>query len=166
MHTRLIDDTEASKWFEWLATKSDLDCRDGITVAFRNEIIPPYKPAEGSLYFVTYDNEANKELLLTKVTRIGSSYGISFARLFNKSSARKIEAHLWLKNALEEKIIPMCLSEESDNIQAYGMAGKGEKVLCRLKDLSIKNVKSIRWYPPTLQLLLIENKRQGEKNET
>lgn len=143
LRTDQINDAEASKWFKWLNEEASF--RNDAIDAFREEMgSSDYKPLPNCTYYVVYED--SKALLLIRTSLQNSiQIAISFARLFNKVSAPKsIEAHIWLKNALEEKIVPKCLRENIELIMAKAVNYKCDIVFAYLeRELPIKEVLNI-----------------------
>jgi hypothetical protein len=143
LHTKQIDAEEASGLFEWLDKKADF--RDYALDVFRSEMNPPYVALPGCTYYLVSDN--GKGLFLIKAVPKADFLDISFSRVFNKTEKQKKEkgweAHTWLKNALEEAIIPRCRNEKIDTITA-ACPHKGEMLFASLEELEIKDVSEIK----------------------
>lgn len=146
IHTRRIGAEEASRWFRWLDTKSDF--RDYAIDVFLTEMTPPYTVPLRSVYYLVY--EEKKNLLLIKAVSKADSLDISFSRVFNKTERQKadrcMEAHIWLKNALEEALIPRCRNEKLAVITA-AVPRKGELLFAYLEAMKIKDVIEIKRTP-------------------
>lgn len=158
LHTKKINEAESIKWFKWLNEEATF--RDSALVAFREEMEPPYKPLKGCFYYVVYNDE--KDLLIVRTTPDESkAKAISFARIFERTSKNELQAHLWLKNALEEQIIPACEKEKVFFIIAKAKTTKGESVFARLADLPIKGIVKIENIPgyggPLIRIHLIDS---------
>lgn len=149
LNTRLLTDkAEIYKWLEWIDKASTF--RDLALWAFGEEIENnQYKPLSNGTYYIVVDY--TKPLLLIKTTPLGSALGLSFSRIFNKvpQEKRGIEAHLWLKNALEEKVIQECFDKGFNIIQAAAFTDKGKEVCHKLSRLKIGNVDNIHIGPGT-----------------
>lgn len=146
IHTKQIGAAEASRWFEWLDNKADF--RDYALDVFSKEMTPPYIVPLRSAYYLVY--EEKKNLLLIKAVSKADTLDISFARVFNKTERQKMErgmeAHAWLKNALEEALIPRCRNEKIEAITAT-VPRKGELLFAYLQDMKIKDVVEIKRTP-------------------
>lgn len=154
--TREINSRELIEKFEWLATEYKDSLEGGPSVAFPEELVQPYKPAPDVKYFMTVAHDlsgkADAPLLLIRSAQTGDRFRISFARLFNREECVKLEAHLWLENALEEIIIPWALSRNVNLITATGITKRGEKTLQALEQLKINGVSRFELTPTELGL--------------
>ncbi|MBI5887772.1 MAG: hypothetical protein HZB82_03560 [Deltaproteobacteria bacterium] len=148
IHTKQIGAQEASRWFEWLDNMADF--RDYALDVFSKEMTPPYAVYGPwrSAYYLVCDN--GKGLLLVKAVTKADALDISFSRVFNKTDRQKMErgmeAHAWLKNALEEALIPRCRNEKIEAITAT-VPRKGELLFAYLEDMKIKEVIGIKRTP-------------------
>lgn len=145
-HTNLITDQEILRgWFKWLNEETCPEFREYALEAFRDEMSCPYNPKQDTqlekyLYYAVY--EEDKALLLIRATVFGfgnkSSICISFSRIFKRdTNDKKPNAHLWIINALNQKIINLCYSENIDLILAK-CNEKSKKVFCNLRDLHLR----------------------------
>lgn len=154
--TREINDRELIEKFEWLATEYKDRLEGGPSVVFPEELVQPYNPAHNAGYFMTVAHDlsgkADEPLLLIRAVQDADSFRISFARLFNRDECLKLEAHLWLENALEEIIIPAALSKKVNLITAIGITKRGEKTLQALEKLKINGVSRLELTPSELGL--------------
>lgn len=131
-------------WFKWLNGETCPIFREYVLEAFRDEMSPPYNPKQETMlekyaYYAVY--EEDKALLLIRATIFGnkSSIDISFSRIF-KRDANDLEpkAHLWLVNALNQKIINLCDYENIKLILAK-CNEKSKKVFYNLKDFHVRS---------------------------
>ena len=171
IHTKQIGDGEASKWFEWLDKKADF--RDYAIDVFLKEMTPPYAISGSVLAHPVYYlvSDGNKSLLLIRAALKADALDISFSRVFNKTEKQKkekqMEAHIWLKNALEEALIPRCRNERIEAVTA-AVPRKGELLFAYLEDLKIKDVIEIKRTPCYggihVLIKLSPAKTQGDKH--
>ncbi len=142
-HTDLITDQEILRgWFKWLNEKTCPKFREYALEAFRDEMSPPYNPKQETMlekyaYYAVY--EEDKALLLIRATFGNkSSICISFSRIFKRDANNKEpKAHLWLINALNQKIINLCDCENIKLILAK-CNEKSKNVFCNLRDLHLR----------------------------
>ena len=109
LHTIRIDDIEIlTKWFKWLAGHPNYDFKMSARKAFGDEM-DTCKPKDERTYYIVCSDNKGLSLVRTTPPFSNNSIGISFSRIFDKTpEQRETEAHLWLKNALDEKIYPAC----------------------------------------------------------
>ncbi len=141
LHTKQIDTKKTSGYLEQLDRSDDISFRGAVIKALGDEVIF-HTPKPESTYYVIYRDK--KDLLLVRTTPLPrQSMAISFCKIFDREQKGKHEAHLWLKNALEEKIIPNCINREIITVKARAVTDSGRKVLESLSKLKINGARKM-----------------------
>lgn len=97
-------------------------------------------------YFLTHETDhlggkvVDNQLLLTRAIYGPEWFNIAFIQLVKEEERLKKEAHLWLKNALEESVIAKAFAKQNNYITAMALDKLGEKTLLALGAFKINGV--------------------------